>query len=295
MPEHVESYSKGDATIYWGDAIRVLEECIPDASVHLIFADPPYNIGKRFAGFVDRWPTEKEYAEWCYRWLALCEKKLLPHGSLYVMASTQSMPYLDLYLRERMNVLARIVWHYDSSGVQARRYFGSAYEPILLCVKDTNNYTFNAEDILVEAKTGAQRRLIDYRKPVPAVYGSKKVPGNVWYFARVRYRMAEYEDHPSQKPEELLERIVRASSNPGDTILDPFAGTFTTSAVGRRLGRKTIGIELQEAYVKIGLRRLDIQDQLNGERLRPLDKTYVRRNSNGRKRKPTDERMLFEE
>ncbi len=295
MPENLESFSKGDHTVYWGDAIRVLEERIPDASVHLIFADPPYNIGKRFANFVDRWPTDKEYAEWCFLWLALCKKKLVPHGSLYVMASTQSMPYLDLYLRDRMCVLSRVVWHYDSSGVQARRYFGSAYEPILLCVKDANNYTFNGEDILVEAKTGAQRRLIDYRKKVPAVYSSKKVPGNVWYFARVRYRMAEYEDHPSQKPEELLERIVRASSNPGDTILDPFSGTFTTSAVGQRLGRKTIGIELQKEYVKIGLRRLQIQDQLNGERLQPLDKTYIRRNSNGRKHQPTNEPTLFEE
>lgn len=295
MPEKVEMFRKAGDTIYWGDALRVLEECIPDASVHLVFADPPYNIGKQFGNFVDRWPTDQEYAEWCYRWLALCEKKLMPCGSMYIMASTQSMPYLDLFLRARMCVLSRIVWHYDSSGVQARNYFGSAYEPILLCVKDANHYTFNADQILVEAKTGARRKLIDYRKRVPAVYNSKKVPGNVWYFARVRYRMAEYEDHPAQKPEELLERIVRASTNPGDTILDPFAGTFTTCAVGQRLGRSTIGIELQEEYVRIGLRRLQIQDQLNGERLRRPEKTHVRRNGNGRKRPPTQERTLFEE
>lgn len=295
MRNTVACFAKGDHTIYWGDAVQVLQERIPDSSVQLVFADPPYNIGKRFAKFVDKWRTDKEYAEWCYGWLALCERKLVPDGCMYVMTSTQSMPYLDLYLRDRMCVLSRIVWHYDSSGVQARSYFGSTYEPILLCVKDAKKYTFNAEEILVEAKTGAQRRLIDYRKPVPAMYSSKKIPGNVWYFPRVRYRMAEYEEHPSQKPEELLERIVRASSNPGDTILDPFAGTFTVSAVGQRLGRKTIGIELQEEYVKIGLRRLRIQDHLNGERLRPPDKAYVRRNSNGRKRQPTDERTLFEE
>jgi DNA modification methylase len=100
--------------------------------------------------------------------------------------------------------------------------------------------------------------LIDYRKEPPRPYNQQKVPGNVWALPRVRFRMDEYEDHPSQKPEALLERIVRASSHPDDLVLDPFAGTFTTGAVARRLGRRFIGIELSEAYVKTGLRRLDI-------------------------------------
>lgn len=112
--------------------------------------------------------------------------------------------------------------------MQAKSYFGSLYEPILHGVKNRKNYTFNADHILVEAKTGAKRQLIDYRKKVPTVYNSQKVPGNVWYFARVRYRMPEYEKHPSQKPESLLERIIKASTNPDDLVLDPFAGTFTT-------------------------------------------------------------------
>lgn len=95
------------------------------------------------------------------------------------MAATQSMPHIDLYLREKMTILSRIVWHYDSSGVQAKKYFGSLYEPILFMVKDKRNYTFNADDIMVEAKTGAKRKLIDYRKATPTVYNPKKVPGNV--------------------------------------------------------------------------------------------------------------------
>jgi site-specific DNA-methyltransferase (adenine-specific) len=196
------------------------------------------------------------------------------------MASTQSMPFIDLYLRERIHILSRIIWRYDSSGVQARNYFGSLYEPILHCVKDPKNFTFNADEIMIEAKTGAKRKLIDYRKKVPAVYSSKKVPGNVWYFPRVRYRMPEYEDHPSQKPEMLLERIILASSNENDLVLDPFAGTFTTGAVAKRLGRRSIGIELEEKYVKIGLRRMGIQKTYNGEPLRPLQKSYVRQIDN---------------
>ena len=141
------------------------------------------------------------------------------------------------------------------------------YEPILFCVKNKNNYIFNSKEILVEAKTGSKRKLVDYRKNPPQVYNSTKVPGNVWEFPRVRYRMDEYEEHPSQKPIALLERIIKASSNIGDLVLDPFSGTFTTSFVAKSLNRKSIGIELQEDYIKIGLRRLELQEHFNGEKL----------------------------
>ncbi len=271
--------SKDGLTIYNGDCVDCLQD-IKDESVDLIFADPPYNIGKKFGDFIDEWPSDKHYAEWCYKWLGLCIKKLKPNGSLYVMSSTQAIPYLDLWLRDRLTILSRIVWHYDSSGVQAKKYFGSLHEPILFCVKDPKNYTFNASDIEVEAKTGSIRKLIDYRKEVPTQYKTTKVPGNVWYIPRVRYRMAEYEEHPSQKPEALLERIIKASSNPGGVVLDPFAGTFTTCAVAQRLGRSSIGIDIQSSYFKVALRRLEIASHYNGEELKPLDKTFVRKNGN---------------
>jgi len=185
-----------------------------------------------------------------------------------------------MWLRSKITILSRIVWYYDSSGVQARKFFGSLYEPILFCVKDPKAYTFNADDIEVEAPTGAVRKLIDYRKEVPATYKTTKIPGNTWYFPRVRYRMAEYEEHPSQKPEALLERIIKASSNVGDLILDPFGGTFTTCAVAQRLGRRSIGIEMQSEYFKIALRRLGITDNFNGELLKPLEKIFIRKNGN---------------
>jgi site-specific DNA-methyltransferase (adenine-specific) len=262
--------------IILGDAIEVLSRCILDASVNLIFADPPYNIGKNFNGRKDKWSTGDEHLNWSYKWLDLCIRKLAPNGSLYVMTSTQNMPFFDIYLRKQLAILSRIVWYYDSSGVQAKRHYGSLYEPILFCVKDRSNYTFNADEIQVEAKTGAKRKLIDYRKPVPAVYSSLKVPGNVWEIPRVRYRMEEYEDHPTQKPEALIERIIRASSNPGDTVLDPFSGTFTTCSVAKRLGRNTIGIEIEEHYLKIGLRRLGLATEYNGERLERTPRSFER-------------------
>lgn len=278
--EAFEKFEGADATIYHGDCLNALHD-IKDGSVDLIFADPPYNIGKRFGEFKDTWPSDVNYAEWCYRWLEICIKKLKPNGSLYVMTSTQAMPYLDLWLRSRMSILSRIVWHYDSSGVQARKYFGSLYEPILFSVMNPKDYTFNADDIEVEAKTGAVRKLMDYRKEVPTPYKTTKIPGNAWYIPRVRYRMTEYEDHPSQKPEALLERVIKASTNVGDLVLDPFGGTFSTCAVAQRLGRRSVSIELEAQYVKIGLRRLGIASHFNGEKLLAVDKTYVRKNGNG--------------
>jgi len=106
------------------------------------------------------------------------------------------------------------------------------------------------------------------------VYNSKKVPGNVWNIPRVRYRMEEYEEHPTQKPVALLNRIVTASSHPGDIVLDPFSGTFTTSDVAKKLDRMSIGIEIEEEYVKIGLRRLEICSEYEGQPLEKKGRTF---------------------
>lgn len=268
-------FEKNEHKIFHGDVIKCLEK-IPDSSVELIFADPPYNIGKKFGGNKYK-KEEQEYLEWCYEWLDTCIKKLTPTGSMYVMTSTQNMPFFDIHLRGKVNVLNRIVWHYDSSGVQAKKYFGSMYEPILFFSKSEKKYTFNADDIKVEAKTGSKRKLIDYRKNPPQPYNTTKIPGNVWYYSRVRYRMEEYENHPTQKPIALLERIIKASSNKGDTVLDPFSGTFTTSYVAKSLERKSIGIELEEEYLKIGLRRLSIQKEYKGEKLQEVEKIYQKK------------------
>jgi DNA modification methylase len=146
-----------------------------------------------------------------------------------------------------------------------------------MIVKDPNHYTFNAGEIMVEARSGAVRNLIDYRKTPPRPYASKKVLGNVWQIPRVRFKMPEYENHASQKPERLLEIPILASSNPGDVILDPFAGTFTTCAVAQRLGRASIGIEIDEEYFKMGLRRLGLAEEYKGE---PLVKVKVRKTRN---------------
>ena len=248
-----------------GDSISVLQSFKSD-SVDLIFADPPYGIGKDFGITKDTFSDINDYLNWCVTWIDECMRVLKPNGTMYFMSSTQFMPALDRYVDEKYFVINRIVWVYDSSGVQSKTKFGSLYEPILMIAHDKNaNYTFNHQDILVEAKTGAERKLIDYRKTPPQPYNAMKVPGNVWEFSRVRYKMDEYENHPSQKPEALLRRIILASSNVGDIVLDPFSGSFTTSSVAVKLGRLAVGIDINPDYYKIGLRRTGIASEYNGE------------------------------
>lgn len=266
-PITYEHVSDNNRAVILGDSLKVMKAMISE-SVDLIFADPPYNIGKDFGNNKDKWEDVDSYIDWCKEWIDDCMRILKPNGTMYFMTATQHMPYLDVYVSRKYHVLARIIWAYDSSGVQSKKMFGSLYEPILMITKSASAaYTFNANAILVEAKTGSQRKLIDYRKDPPQPYNTEKVPGNVWQFPRVRFRMDEYENHPTQKPEALIERIILASSNEGDIVFDPFAGSFTTCAVASRIGRRTIGIELNREYFEIGIRRTGLSEEYQGKRL----------------------------
>ncbi len=265
--DEYEEIHNANSMVILGDSLKVLKK-IRNKSVNLIFADVPYNIGKDFGNNKDKWDTVEEYIEWCKEWIDECMRVLTDDGTMYFMTATQHMPFLDVFASEKYNVLCRIVWAYDSSGVQSKKIYGSLYEPILMINKsDKSKYIFNDNDILVEAKTGSQRKLIDYRKNPPQPYNTEKVPGNVWGFNRVRFKMDEYENHPTQKPEVLLERIIKASSNVGDVVLDPFSGSFTTSAVAVKLGRYAIGIDMSQEYFEIGIRRTGIATEYNGKNL----------------------------
>lgn len=258
-------FSDNTHTIIHGDALSELRK-LKSESVDLVFADPPYNIGKDFDGVIEKW-NEQGFLNWIIECIKECHRVLKKDGTMYIMNSTENMPYIDIACRDIFFIRSRIVWSYDSSSVQAKKFFGSMYEPILMMVKNEKKYTFNSDDILVEAKTGSKRKLIDYRKNPPQPYNTKKVPGNVWEIPRVRFKMDEYENHPTQKPTILLERIILASSNVGDVVLDPFSGSFTSGYVSKKLGRKFIGIDSNEKYIKIGIRRMAIPSSYSDEEL----------------------------
>ena len=263
-----------------GDSLKILKN-IESQSIDLIFADPPYGLGKDFGISKDKWRDGRHYLEWCKVWIDECMRVLKLNGTMYFMSSTQYMPFLACYVSEKYFIINHIIWSYDSSGLQPKNKFSSSYEPIIMLThSQKSSYVFNSNDILIEAKTGAKRGLIDYRKTPPQPYSRMKLPSNVWNFNRVRYKMEEYENHPTQKPESLLQRIILASSNEGDVVLDPFAGSFTTCKVALDLKRKTIGIDNNEEFFKIGLRRCGFDIYKN----ELLVKNKIRKTSNKSKK-----------
>jgi site-specific DNA-methyltransferase (adenine-specific) len=260
--EHME---KDNHVVILGDSIEIMKS-MKNNSVNLIFADEPYNIGKNFGNNNDSWNSTSDYIEWNKKWINESMRVLKNNGTMYLMTATQYMPYIDVFIQENYHVLARVIWAYDSSGVQSKKMYGSLYEPILIVTKTSKSeYVFNHAEIMVEAKTGAKKKLMDYRATPPRPYNTKKVPGNIWNFSRVRFKMEEYENHPTQKPEALLERIILGSSNKKDIVFDPFGGSFTTSSVSKKLGRKSISIDLNPEFFKIGIRRLGIANEYKGE------------------------------
>ncbi len=272
-----KAYSNNRATIYHGDVLECFEK-IENDSIDLVFADPPYNLGKDFDGVSDSF-NEDFYVQWMKKWIFEIDRVIKPNGSIYLMNSTQNFAQMDLICRQYFHIQSRIVWFYDSSGVQAKSKFGSSWEPILHMTKSKSKFTFNSSDIMVEARTGSQRKLIDYRKTPPKPYNSVKVPSNVWQIPRVRFKMDEYENHPTQKPLKLMERIILASSNEDDTVLDPFSGSFSTGAVSKKYNRRFVGFDLNEDYVKIGIRRLDIPSCYSDQQLQKVKKRKTKNKS----------------
>ncbi len=117
-----EVHNKHSMTIL-GNSLDVLAQ-MKEKTVNLIFADAPYGIGKDFGNDSDKWENAESYANWCKQWIDECMRVLADDGTMYLMTATQHMPYLDIYVAEKYNVLCRIVWTYDSSGVQSKRMYG---------------------------------------------------------------------------------------------------------------------------------------------------------------------------
>ena len=232
---------------------------VQEGSVNLAYIDAPYNTGvKNYEGWLDSWDTEEEYINWCYEWLAVVLTKLKPDASIYAMFGTAATPYIDIWLRSRITIKSRIIWHYPSSGSAATKKYTQLHEPILHCVMNPADYTFNSADIAIPSPTGLSGK-IDYRRKIPAPYATTKNPSNVWSFNRVAPTSKEYQKHPTQKPEALLQRVILASSNPGDTVLDLFAGSFTCATVAKQLKRKSISIEREPKYCNLGIKRMKIR------------------------------------
>jgi len=250
--------------IYKGDCRKVLKKEIPSESIDLIFADPPYNLSgnglkwqnKGMGGdwFMvnEKWDkmSEPEYLKFTQDWLSECKRVLKSHGSIYISCTYHNIGELIITLKA-LGFVPRnmIVWHKNNAMPNmTRRSFTHSCEYILFFTKG-KKWVFNYSEIKKinpdKAKDGSEKQMRDLWI-IPVCQGKERVKDETGRSA-----------HPTQKPENLLERIILASSNKGDVILDPFLGSGTTAVVAKKLGRNWIGIETEDKYIKIAKRRLE--------------------------------------
>lgn len=277
-----------------GDCIKGMAK-LPAESVDLAFADPPFNIGYKYDVYDDRRSAE-EYLDWSRQWISGVIRVLKPAGTFWLAIGDEFAAELKVLCTRELGLHTRnwVVWFY-TFGVHCKHKFTRSHAHLFYFVKDPKKFTFNSLDIRVpsarELVYGDKRADPDGRVPddtwmmapvlppeVPTRDGFVLRPQDIpdrfppesdtWFFSRVAGTFNERQGfHGCQMPEQLLGRIIRACSNPGDVVLDPFTGSGTTLAVAKKLGRRELGFELSKEYVtKINERLTAIQpgDPLTG-------------------------------
>jgi site-specific DNA-methyltransferase (adenine-specific) len=226
-----------------GDALKLLEE-IDDERIDLIIADPPYNLGKNYGNNHDLKGFD-EYLAFSRNWLTEANRVLKRTGTIYVFMGVRFISYLyDILYRElKMFFNSWVSWHY-TQGMGKKKGFSPRHDDILVFNK-SSKFVFNIDDVRVPQK---------YYRSRNNMRGAN--PGDVWKFSHVHYCNGNRQNHPTQKPEGLIERMVLASSHEGNLVLDPFAGSGTTLRVCQQLKRNCIGIELNPDYVQMTKERL---------------------------------------
>lgn len=223
--------------IILGDCLDELKS-IKDKSVDLIIADPPYNVGKDYGNQSDRQDFGK-YIKFTKAWLTECHRILKNDGTIYVFIGFRYISYIYQIMENDlgMNFINWISWHY-TQGIGKTKGFSPRHDDILMFSK-SSSYTFNLDDVRIPQK---------YYRKVNNMRGAN--PGDVWEISHIHYCQRGRQPHPTQKPEAIIERMVLASSNKGDMVVDPFSGSGTTLRVCQQLGRNAVGIELNAEYVE---------------------------------------------
>lgn len=229
--------------IILGDCLKELKDIESD-SVDLIVADPPYNVGKDYGNKSDQQNFDN-YLSFSKEWLTECHRILKDNGTIYVFIGFRFISHLYKILEQdlKMNFVNWISWHY-TQGIGKTKGFSPRHDDILMFSK-TTNYKFNLDAIRIPQK---------YYRKINNMRGAN--PGDVWEVSHIHYCQKGRQPHPTQKPEAIIERMVLASSDEGDLVVDPFSGSGTTLRVCQQLNRKAIGIELNEEYVEQTIERL---------------------------------------
>jgi len=243
--------------IYLTNSIIALAK-IPSGSIDLIVADPPYNINKNFGRGSIKLP-EADFRDWCDNWIEQCARILKPTGSIYICIDWVSSGMIQNILSKYFFVRNRITWKREK-GRGSKNNWKNNMEDIWFATK-SDNYTFNLDAVKEKKKVLA---------PYVDKFGEAKDwtekngekfrmthPSNIWVDQVVPFwSMPENTEHPTQKPEKLIERIILASSDEKDLVFDPFLGSGTTAVVAKKLGRKYCGFEIEKKFYIIAWKRL---------------------------------------
>lgn len=240
--------------------LTVSEEEIPDECASLIIIDPPYNLSKTFNSSKFNAMSDNMYEEYLRTWFKKVCDKLKPDGSLYMCGDWKCSSSQQKVISEELTVINRITWQREK-GRGAKTNWKNAMEDIWFAVKDKDNYYFDVDSVKMKRQVIAPYK--ENGKPKDweeTDEGNFRItfPSNFWDDISIPFwSMPENTDHPTQKPEKL----VLASSRPGDIVLDPFVGSGTTCVVAKKLGRHYLGIEIDEEYCLWAAKRLTRADK----------------------------------
>jgi len=236
----------------------------PSGCVDLLFLDPPYNLPKSFHRQKYRRLTVQQYGEWMDSWLRPLLRLLKPSSSIYCCSDWRTSIPVAQVLEKYFRIQNRITWEREK-GRGAKRNWKNCSEDIWFCTM-TERFVFNLGAVKIRRKVLAPYVDPETERPKDwhASQGGKyrtTHPSNLWTDLTVPFwSMPENTDHPTQKPEKLLARVLLASSEKGGVILDPFLGSGTTSVVAKKLGRRYIGIEREKEYCLLAEKRLALAD-----------------------------------
>ncbi|MBR5686909.1 MAG: site-specific DNA-methyltransferase [Prevotella sp.] len=234
-------------------------DAIPDGYFDLIIIDPPYNLDKDFHG--KRFSSMKatDYEDYLRSWFFRVCDKLAPDGSLYMCGDWKCTSSMQRVIEERLTLMNRITWQREK-GRGAKSNWKNAMEDIWFAVKNPNDYHFDVESVKMKRRVMAPYKVDGKPKDWEETEsGNFRItyPSNFWDDISIPFwSMPENTDHPTQKPEKLIAKLILASSKPGDKIFDPFLGSGTTAVVAQKLGRHFCGIEINREYCLWAAKRL---------------------------------------
>jgi DNA modification methylase len=254
-------------TVHTGDCTTRLRR-LPPGEVDLAFADPPFNIGYDYDTYDDRQEHEA-YLKWSRKWMGQVCRVLKSTGTFWLAIGDEYAAELKLIAQNELGLTCRswVVWYY-TFGVNCTKKFSRSHAHLFHFVKDAKDFTFNDDAVRVpsarqlvyaDARANPKGRLPDdtwILRPQDVRDGFTP-DQDTWYFPRVAGTFKERAGfHGCQMPEQLLGRIIRACSNPGELVLDPFVGSGTTLVVAKKLHRHWIGFELSKEYAKKARQRV---------------------------------------